>query len=308
MTGNNLNLSVVINTYNEELHIERCIKSILPFARDVFVVDSFSTDKTVEICESLGAKVYQNPWKNYADQFQWGLDNCPIRTDWIMRMDADEYIEPDLIKEISFHLPVVSPETSGIYIRRKYFFLGKWIRRGATYPLNLLRIWRAGRGRIENRWMDEHIVLEYDAKTVQFRGHIVDDNLNNTRWWIDKHNKYADREMIEILNLKYELFNRDDSLLAEAKFSQAKIIRFVKEKIYNLLPIFLRPLIYFLYRYFIRLGFLDGTRGFAFHFMQGYWYRCLVDLRVYEAERVLINAADNKQRIKLLSEITGLDL
>ena len=94
-------ISVIILTYNEELHIERCIKSLLPVVKEIFIIDSFSTDKTVEIAEKLGAKVYQNTWINYALQFQWGLDNCPISTEWVMRMDSDEYILPELQNEIS---------------------------------------------------------------------------------------------------------------------------------------------------------------------------------------------------------------
>jgi glycosyltransferase involved in cell wall biosynthesis len=300
--------SVIILTYNEEIHIERCIRSLLPIASNIFVVDSFSSDKTVEICKSLGAKVYQNPWKNYADQFQWGLDNCPINTEWVMRMDADEYIEPDLVEEINAELSKVPEDINGLYIRRKYIFLERWVKHGATYPLNLLRIWRTGKGRIESRWMDEHIVLAGDAKTGQLAGHIVDHNLNNTRWWVDKHNKYADREMIDILDKKYQLFPNDDSVKSEKKLTQTKVVRLIKEKVYTGLPIFVRPLLYFLYRYFLRLGFLDGTSGFAFHFMQGYWYRSLVDLRVFEAEKLLAGSTNNRQRIEVLAELTGLDL
>ncbi len=301
------NISVLILTYNEELHIERCIKSLLHITSNIFIVDSFSNDKTVAICESLGAKVYMRKWKNYADQFQWGLDNCPIETEWVMRMDADEYIELDLINELPAALGNTDSSVNGFYIRRKYFFLGKWIKKGAVYPLNLLRIWRNGQGRIENRWMDEHIVLDCAQSTNQLVGHIVDDNLNTTKWWTEKHNAYADREMIDILDKKYHLFTHDNAIAQESG-SQAKIKRVIKEKFYNQLPVFVRPLLYFLYRYFIRLGFLDGLRGFAFHFFQGYWYRSLVDLRVYEAEKLIKNAADNQERIGILQAFTGLKL
>ncbi|MFC3093303.1 glycosyltransferase family 2 protein [Alteromonas sediminis] len=303
-------ISVIILTYNEELHIRRCIESLLPITKNIFVIDSFSNDKTVSICNELGAVVYQNPWKNYATQFQWALDNCPIQTEWVMRMDADEYIENDLQNELKSGLFIseIREEIQGIYIRRKYFFLGKWIKRGAVYPLNLLRIWRFGKGRIENRWMDEHIVLEDGGMTCQLNGHIVDDNLNNNRWWTEKHNKYADREMIDILDKKYNFFPLDESLLNDQKTNQAKIKRYFKEKIYNKLPIFVRPLLYFLYRYFLRLGFLDGKRGFAFHYMQGYWYRSMVDLRVFEAEQLLLSCQTNDERLAVLKELTGLEL
>lgn len=302
------NLSIVILTYNEEMHIKRCIESLTHISSKIYIIDSQSTDNTVEIAESLGAQVYQNPWKNYAAQFQWGLDNCPIDTEWVMRMDADEYIEQDLIDEIPNALSNITSDISGVYIKRKYFFLGQWIKHGAVYPLNLLRVWRHKSGRIEDRWMDEHIVLGGEGKTISFEGHIVDDNLNNTRWWTDKHNKYADREMIDILDKKYQLFPSDDSLKTDSEGSQAKLKRLVKEGIYNKLPIFVRPLLYFLYRYILRLGFLDKTKGFAFHFMQGYWYRSMVDLRVYEAEILLINTNNNNERIAILAELTGLEL
>lgn len=301
-------LSIVILTYNEEQHIERCIESLLPVAKNIFIVDSFSSDKTVEICEALGARVFQRAWKNYADQFQWGLDNCPIDTEWVMRMDADEYIEQDLVAELPGALSQASSETVGLYIRRKYFFLGQWVKHGAVYPLNLLRVWRSGQGRIENRWMDEHIVLSGSGLTKQLSGHIVDDNLNNTRWWTDKHNSYADREMIDILDKKYQLFFADDTLKADSGGSQAKLKRIIKEGLYNKLPIFVRPLFYFLYRYFLRFGFMDGVKGFAFHFFQGYWYRSLVDLRVFEAERLLEGSTDNDERIARLEALTGLAL
>lgn len=302
------NVSAIILTLNENLHIERCIRSLRAADIKVYVVDSGSTDDTVCIAKSLGADVYHNKWINYADQFQWGLDNCLIDTDWVMRMDADEYIEPDLIEEVISRLSRVEPEINGIYIRRKYFFLGRWIKYGAVYPLNLLRIWRTGKGRIESRWMDEHIVLDGSANTIFFKGHIVDDNINNTRWYMDKHNKYADREMIDILSSKYSLFSNDESIAEDKSNAQARIKRFVKEKIYNNLPVFFRPTLYFFYRYFFRLGFLDGTKGFAFHFMQGYWYRSLVDLRVYEAEILLKDCKNNDERIEVLKHLTGLEL
>lgn len=302
------NLTIIILTYNESLHIERCLKSLASVSTNIFVVDSFSTDDTVQICEKYGAMVYQRQWKNYADQFQWGLDNCPITTEWVMRMDADEYIEKDLMTELPYALLNTPKDINGFYIRRKYFFLGQWIRKGAVYPLNLLRVWRVGKGRIENRWMDEHIVLDGPDKTAQLDGHIVDDNLNNTRWWTAKHNSYADREMIDILDKKYKLFPQDHALKAECNNSQAKIKRIVKEEVYNRLPVFCRPFLYFLYRYLLRLGFMDGVKGFAFHFFQGYWYRSLVDLRVYEAEILLVGALDNQERISRLEKFTGMQL
>ncbi|HKI45255.1 MAG TPA: glycosyltransferase family 2 protein [Balneolales bacterium] len=281
--SSNPSLTVVLLTHNEEIHIERCIRSVQAIAAKIFIVDSFSTDRTVEIAESLGAVVTQRKWKNYADQFQWGLDNCGADSEWIMRMDADEYLEPDLQAELQTALTDVPEETAGLYIRRKVFFYGKWIRHGGFYPHTLLRIWRSGKGRIEQRWMDEHIVLPAGSKTAMLQGHLVDDNQKGITFWINKHNSYASREMVDLLNNKYPLLKRDDSL-KDLDDPQAKWKRIMKDRVYSRLPIGLRATLYFFYRYFLRLGFLDGGKGFLWHFMQGYWYRMLVDVKIMEIE------------------------
>ncbi len=275
-------ISVIILTYNEELHIERCIKSLLPVVKEIFIIDSFSTDKTVEIAEKLGAKVYQNTWINYALQFQWGLDNCPISTEWVMRMDSDEYILPELQNEISNKIQNIQNNVSGIYIKRRVYFKDKWIKHGSYYPTWLLRIWRYKDGHIEQRWMDEHIKL-VKGDTIQFENDLVDDNLNDLTWWTNKHNNYATREAVDILNIIHEFINYDE---VNSNFfgTQEERKRFLKKKYANL-PLFTRPFIYFLWRYFIKLGFLDGKQGLIWHFLQGFWYRFLVDAKIYEIEK-----------------------
>jgi len=298
-------LTVVILTHNEEIHIERCIRSLLLIAAKIFIVDSFSTDNTVEIAKSLGAEVKQRKWKNYADQFQWGLDNCGADSEWVMRMDADEYLEPDLLEELPQALSDVNNEVTGFYIRRKVFFYGKWIRHGGFYPHTLLRIWRNGQGRIEQRWMDEHIVLSTGSKTAMLKGHLVDNNLKGITFWISKHNTYASREMVDLLNNKYNLLERDESL-KENDDSQAKWKRILKDDIYSKLPIGIRSTLYFIYRYFIRLGFLDGSKGFLWHFMQGYWYRMLVDVKIMEIEEK--SGGDVEEIRRILYEDHGIKL
>lgn len=275
-------ISVIILTYNEEQHIERCIKSLLPVVKEIFIIDSFSTDKTVEIAENLGAKVYQNPWINYALQFQWGLDNCPISTEWIMRMDSDEYILPELQNEISNKIQNIQDNISGIYIKRRVYFKDKWIKHGSYYPTWLLRVWRYKDGHIEQRWMDEHIKL-IKGDTIQFENDLVDDNLNDLTWWTNKHNNYATREAVDILNIIHE-FIKYDEVNSNFFGTQEERKRFLKKKYANL-PLFTRPFIYFLWRYFIKLGFLDGKQGLIWHFLQGFWYRFLVDAKIYEIEK-----------------------
>ncbi len=299
-----LNMTVVILTFNEIKHIERCIKSLTGLVSRIVVVDSFSTDGTVELCESLGAEVFQNIWRNYANQFQWGLDNCGIDSVWTMRMDADEYLENELVAELEARFPLLDPELNGVYLKRKVFFKGRWIKYGGFYPHVLLRIWKTGEGRIEQRWMDEHIVIEA-PKTTTFNTNLVDDNLNHIGWWTDKHNSYASREMVDLLNMKYRFLEKDDAI-RESDDRQAKVKRFIKEEVYSRLPLGVRPVLYFFYRYVLRGGFLDGGKGFLFHLLQGLWYRLLVDIKVSEVERLLQPGDKNVKTI--IRDLYGIEV
>lgn len=301
-----LDITAIILTFNESLHLRRCIESLQGFADSVVVVDSYSTDDTQQIAESLGVAFLQNPWVNHAHQFNWALDNAGIETEWIFRIDADEYIEEGLKQEIARVLPQADNDLCGFFVRRKYVFLGQWIRRGVMYPVEVLRLFRRGAGSIEQRWMDEHIVLNR-GYSVSLLGNIVDDNLNCVSWWVDKHNKYATLEMLELLNLKYSFMSSDDAMAQQAS-GQAKLKRWLKTAVYAKLPYFVRPLLYFVYRYFFKLGFLDGVKGFAFHFMQGCWYRCLVDLKLLEAERWIGSEKDAMAIKEILKSKTGLGL
>ncbi|MDA8940073.1 glycosyltransferase family 2 protein [Pseudoalteromonas marina] len=289
------NISILILTYNEELHISRCIESLKDVTNQIFIVDSFSTDKTVEIAESLGATVFQRKWKNYADQFQWGLDNCPIETEWVMRLDADEYLDEKMQENLNHELNSAPESITGLVCNLRNVFLGKTIRFGGYDPLKLLRVWRFKLGKIESRWMDEHITLEH-GNTVLMQGQLLHNNLNTHHWWTEKHNNYANREMVDILVKKYELLEIDVGVQKTDNFS-AKAKRVIKERIYNNLPLFLRPTLYFFYRYVLFLGFLDGKAGFAYHFFQAYWYRSLVDVRVYEVEQLITKTDKTKESI-----------
>lgn len=278
-----MKLTVIVLTRNEQIHIERCLRSVKPIASRLFVVDSFSSDETVRIARSLGAQVVQREWKNYADQFQWAIEQCAPQSEWLMRMDADEYLEPAAQEELWQLLAAPPKELDGIYIRRKVLFEGQWIRHGGFYPHILLRLWRANKGCIEQRWMDEHIVLPPDARTRLLRGHLVDENLKGMTFWTSKHNLYASREAVDLLNNKYPLFAKDDGLKAMDD-PQARWKRVLKDRVYSRLPAGVRAFLYFLYRYFLLLGFLDGRKGFLWHFMQGFWYRLLVDVKIMEIE------------------------
>ncbi len=272
-------ISVIILTFNEEKHIARCIKSLSTFTDKIFIVDSGSTDNTVEIAKQLGAEVAVNQWVNYATQFNFGIENNPYKTKWLMRMDSDEYVLPELSYEINEKLSSIPEEISGMYIKRRVIFFEKWIKHGAFYPMWLMRIWRNGHGICEESWMDEHIKL-FQGNVIHLEQDLVDHNLNNITWWTQKHNLYSIREVIDILNIKYNFRN---FVAVEPKLfgTQEERKRYLKVK-YASVPLFTRPIFYFIYRYFIRLGFIDGKQGLMWHFLQGFWYRFLIDVKIYE--------------------------
>ena len=299
-------LAVLILTYNEERHIARALKSVAPFASEVFVIDCFSTDGTVEIAQSLGATVLGNPWINYSKQFQWGLDNAPITADWIMRLDADEVIEPELAVEIAEKLPSLAADVAGVNLKRKHIFLGRWIRHGGRYPLILTRIWRRGQGHVEDRWMDEHIVVK--GRTVLFDEPFSDHNLNDLGFFTGKHNGYATLEAVDVLGRRHGLFLKQPAGSQAVSSRQASIKRRIKEQIYNRFPFQVAALSYFLFRYVGQLGFLDGREGLIYHVLQGYWYRFLVGAKVMEFDRSLRSLKTLEEKRAALARLTGLPL
>ncbi|WP_405223947.1 glycosyltransferase family 2 protein [Lentisalinibacter sediminis] len=277
-------ITALILTLNEELHLERCILSVRSCVDEVVVVDSYSTDKTIEIARRCGARVVQHKWVNYATQFNWGLTCLADSTGWVLRIDADEYIDGTLSSEIKARVSTLPEDIDGVYLARRMKFQGKRIKYGGVFPIKVIRIFRLGRGRCEERWMDEHIKVS--GKTVELEGELLDDNLNSLSWWIDKHNSYASREAVDLLNLEFAFLPFDTVAKSRGAGQDARK-RWVKESVYSRLPLGARALLYFVYRYFLRAGFLDGREGTSFHFLQGFWYRYLVDAKVAEVRRCM---------------------
>ncbi len=287
-------ITAIILTYNEELHIARCITSLLPVCERICIIDSYSTDNTVEIAKALGAEVFQKAWENnYASQLNWGIDQVNAKSTWTLRIDADEILSPELVAEIYVSLDQVGPEVSGIELTRKVYFKGRWIRFGGFYPIHLLRIWRSGKGLCESRLMDEHMILS-EGEIIRLKGNLIDDNLNTIHWWVNKHNTYARREAADILNQEFQ-FVDETNLTDVGVGKQAESKRRAKNQVYNRLPLGLRALMYFVLRFVFQLGFLDHPKVWIFHFMQGLWYRLLVDLNVYEAK---VSCGGDRQKLK----------
>jgi glycosyltransferase involved in cell wall biosynthesis len=279
-----MRLVAVILTYNEEKHLARCIDSLVGLVDDTFVVDCFSTDATVQIARAHNVQLLQREWINHSTQFNWALTKIPSDTDWVLRIDADEIVSSELWNEIKSSLASVDQDIDGIYLNRRMSFQGSLIRYGGVFPVRVLRLFRFGKGECENRWMDEHIKVL--GATLNFNGEIIDDSLNTLTWWIDKHNNYSSREVIDLLNYEYK-FMPSDSVAKLLGGGQVGFKRWIKENIYSNLPLGARAFAYFFYRYVIRFGFLDGQAGASFHFLQGFWYRYLVDLKLLEVRRYM---------------------
>lgn len=279
-----LSISVIILTYNEELHIRRAIENVQPIAKEIFIIDSFSNDATVEIASKYNnVKILQHKWENnHAKQLNWGLESADIKTKWVFRLDADEYLTPELIEEIKNKLPNLDDDISGVSFKRRTFFMGKWMKRG-IYPVILLRLFKYRKAICEQRLMDEHIQL-LEGEECIFENDFVDDNLNDISWYCNKHINYAVREAGDLLDIKYNITGASKTDNNKHLTEQARAKRDKKHKYANQ-PLFLRSFFYFLYRYFVKGAFLEGKEGFLFSFIQGWWYRTLVDMKVYELER-----------------------
>ena len=280
----NNSIAAIILTFNEEKHIARCIKSIKDVCNEIWVIDSFSTDMTCEIAAKLGAKVRQHAWLNYSSQFNFAIYNCDIQAEWIWRIDADEFLNGNIGISVKNALARCDKDVNGVYVRRRIDFMGRPLMHGGWYPSYHLKIFRKWHGECENRWMDEHIRLFDGNSIVVDDGEQVDANLNDLTWWTNKHNGYSTREMVDILSAEYGIGNADIGIKAKLFGKEDQHKRWLKQK-YAKAPLFIRPFFNFFYRYILKRGFLDGKEGFIWHVLQGFWYRMLIDAKIYELKK-----------------------
>ncbi len=278
-----ISLTLIVLSYNEELNLPHCLESVSGLAQRVFVVDSGSEDATRNRAAEYAASVVEHPFDNQAEQFNWALDHLPIETDWVLRLDADEYLLPELREEIRTTLPLLPGQVTGLYMKRRMIFQGRWIRHGGYYPTWLLRVFRRGKARSESVEMDEHLVVN-EGETRRLDHDFVDQNRKPLSFWTLKHENYAEREA-RVLRRRER---GDLGVVGEPgrlRGDPRERRRWRKERVYLRLPPFLRAFLYFGYRYFLRLGFLDGKQGLVFHVLQGFWYRFYVDAKLWEMRR-----------------------
>lgn len=296
-----MDITAIVLTKNESIHIERCIKNISTLCKKIYVIDCFSTDGTQEIARSLDAEVVEHEWPgNQAAQFNWALDNLKIDTEWILRLDADEYLGQKLIDNLQKILPTMPEDVSAIDMRRKLIFLGRQIR-GGNSKTYFTRIFRRGKARCVNRRMDEHIEV-FEGTTVRVSGTFYDDNHKNLTWWINKHNDYAIREAAELLESEICATVLESNHKSSEQSANAK----KKKQIYSRLPLFFRSFAYFIYRYFVKGGCFEGKEGFMWCFLQGWWYRTLVDAKIFEIKKAC--GGDPKKISDYMIENYGIKL
>ena len=269
-------LSIIIPVLNEELLLPRVLASVKRLGVEVFILDSGSTDRSVEIAQSFGCHIAQGQWGSFSEKLNWGLTNLPFKTSWVMRLDADEYFTETFIAQIGYILQTMNDDVDGLIINRRVIFLGKWLKYGGMHPLEHLRISRVGRATYENRLLDEHVFVP--GKTLKIPLDICDEESRGLANWSHKHIGYAETEC-------YILHNSLTSTKTWKSLSgSARWRRFIREELYSRSPLFMRPMGFFVYRYILQLGFLDGRPGFIYHILNAFWYRILIDALIFEAK------------------------
>ncbi|MCM8792438.1 MAG: glycosyltransferase family 2 protein [Candidatus Omnitrophica bacterium] len=279
MQNHKLPLSVIILTYNEENNILKCLESIYNWVGEIIIVDSYSSDRTLEIARKFTDKIYQHPFQTHAKQWNWAFKNINFSYEWCLVLDADQVVSQELsyeLKELFKNLPL---DIDGYYIKRKYIFNGRWIRFGGYYSRYLLRLFKIKEVFCdENELVDKHFYVK--GKTKKLKNDLIEENLNENdiSFWLKKHIHYA-----ELLAKEEMIYKKNKNRLIKPYFfgSLDQKILWLKN-IYYHLPLYLRAFMYFFYRYILKLGFLDGRTGFLFHFLQGFWYRLIVDIKIKE--------------------------
>jgi len=274
-----LPITGIILTLNEENNLTECLESIKALCTEIFIIDSGSTDKTIEIATQYTDKIFSHTFENYSKQRNWALENLPIKNEWILNLDADHRVNSKLKDEliILFHKGIPS-DINGILISRKTIFMGKWIKHGGHFPTYHANFFRKGFGKCEEKLYDQHFLVK--GNLLKLKGEIVDIITDSLINFTERHNKWSTLEAIYQLTA-----GENDEILASNIFGHAIQRRRALKSLYEKFPMFIRPFLYFIQRYFLRLGFLDGKEGLIFHFLQGFWFRFLIDSKVYDIER-----------------------
>lgn len=271
-------LAALILTQDEERNLPDCLASLAGLAAEVYVVDSGSTDSTVALAGAAGATVWRHEFTTYGRQRDWGQERLPASVDWVLYLDADERLTPELVAEINEVTRGGPGEVAGFMLRKRTFSLGRWMRQGAHYPSYHLRLFRPAAGRCEERLYDQHFVVT--GRIAQLRNDYLDVVASDLATWSQRHLRWAAAEAAEIRHPT----RTGAHVQPRLRGTPIERRRWLREKLYYRAPPFWRPVAYFGYRYLLRLGFLDGPEGFLFHFLQGLWLRVMIDAEIWTGE------------------------
>lgn len=276
-------IAVIVITFNEEVNLPNALNSVSQWAEQVFVVDSYSTDNTTKVAETYGAKTYQNTFKSVGAQRNWALNNLPIKGDWVLFIDGDEYLSEEIKQEISTKLGTIHEDVHGFYTQIKYKHFGRWLRHGDLYQ-NLIRMIRKDKGTYIDTegW---HEKMNVTGKVSRLNSYIIHDDQKDLSEWISKQNIRISndaRERIEndLKAKSLPLQNSNNGSTIEGGGS-----RWLRNMVLLKLPSQIRPFTQFLYRYILRLGFLDGWPGFIYHFQYQFWYPLMVEVLYYQLKK-----------------------
>jgi glycosyltransferase involved in cell wall biosynthesis len=270
---NNLPISAIILTFNEEKNIDACLQSIIGCVGEIIVVDSYSTDATLTLAKKYTDKIYQHPYIDYAHQRKWA-QNLPMKYDWVLHLDADEYIDEQLAQEITtcfqFHVDV-----DGFIMPRKVIFRNRWIKHGGIYPSYHARLFKKQKGGCEERLYDQPYFV--DGSVAILKGNIITAQVDDLSIWKNIHKKWARWEAEEMV-----FYNKNRTLRMKFTGNPVEKRVWLRYRVYYSSPLFLRVILLFFYRFFIMRGFLDGVNGSLYHFYHGFWYRFLVDTLIFK--------------------------
>jgi glycosyltransferase involved in cell wall biosynthesis len=298
-----LPITAVVLTFNEHRNLPACLESIEGRVAEIVVVDSFSSDDTREIAARYGARCLSRKFINQAEQLQWALDNAQLKTEWVVRVDADERWTEEGFEALASVLG--DDGVAGVNVRMRIYFMGRFLRHGGLYPNLFLRVFRRAGARVEQRWMDEHI--QVTGRVVSPAIDVTEANYDrqqNIGLWTTKHNGYSTREAVDVLVRRHGL-GRIDSV-ADLHGGRTERKRWLKEHLYARAPLLVRPFLYFVYRYVFQLGFLDGRPGLIFHVLHAFWYRFLVDVKVQQLEELARNSGRSLPQV--IHDSYGIDV
>jgi len=273
--------SFIVITFNEEMHLGRLLQSFDGLDAPIYVLDSGSTDQTLDIAAKFGATVLENKFENHPKQWDFALNNFDIKTPWVICLDADHVVTPQLKQLLLTFRDEDHSDVNGIYFNRKNYFKGRWLRFGGYYPFYQLKMFRYGIGYSDLSENMDHRFIAPGKTLVWKKGWLIEENLkeNNISFWVDKHNRYSDQVAHEEVERMQNL--RLQTIKPRLWGSPYERNAWLKNKWWQM-PRYTRPVLYFCYRFFFRLGFLDGREGRTFHFLQAYWFRLMVDIKIDE--------------------------